>query len=120
MQLIPNKTNYVFRVLTESDFECIIDINVKNYIFDMIYKNAVKQLNQATPDIKEIEKKKIPIDTKYYNIIHTSLSKIMRQIGVEIGKDGYHILFHKVRTSHFIKEKELKIIVELDGSYVNK
>lgn len=117
---IPNKTNYVFRVLTESDFECIIDINVKNYIFDVIYKSALKKANQPINNLKEIENKKIPIDVKYYNIIHTSLSKIICQIDKEILKDGFHIVFHKVRSSHFIKEKQLKIIVELDGSYVKK
>lgn len=115
--MILSKTNYSFKVLTEADFECIIDFQVSKYIFNFIYNGALKKLGIAG-DKTKVTNIKVPIDKQYYNLLNTSMSKIMRYIANEVKPDGFKILRHVVKDAYFIKTNVLNIFVALEGNYI--
>lgn len=117
--MIDNKTNYHFKIVSDGDFECLIDIKVSNWIFKHIYNHSLNKLGLKANDI-DIENKKIGIDKQYFNVINSSLGKIMRSIEDEIKQDGFKILRYYVLDSYFIKKTSLVIYIVVGGFYLRE
>jgi hypothetical protein len=117
--MIKSKANYNFKLMTESEFECLIDFKVDNKIFDFIYNGALKKLHVAG-DKTKVTNIKVPISRDYYNLINTSMAKIMNGVQKDVKPDGYKLLRYNVQDAYFIKTELLNIYVTLQGNYIKE
>lgn len=118
------KADYEFKLLTPTDYELLITLKANGYLFNKIFVTARERIEAKTKieikgDINKVERFDIP--KEYFNLIKTSIHKIINNVAKEVKQDNIIILNEVVKDCYFIKNGSFwDIKIKLGGGYADK
>lgn len=116
-----------FRAETISDYLLEIKMEANNKLLHKIFNEAKRKLsrkkgmnNLRDADPENIEEFDIP--ERFYNLIHTIMSKHIKKISDVVKQDNIHVLNSKVHKAKFKRNEnnDWDIYIKVTGQYVDK
>lgn len=119
-----NKYDVEFVDYNEFDtYRMTFCLEVNSSIQKLILEKSLEKLKKKKEISKETENKiknfqdTVIIDPKHYNLILTSIHKIVKKEYKNAKQYGYKLISHKIKEAKF-SMKDNKIIILLEGEYV--
>lgn len=125
-----NMTDYDFKLLTPTEYLCIMTINTNNRLLKTIFSRSMVSLRRkhgiklkdsinANQEFNAINK--FDVYPRFYNMLKILTGKSFKEIVEEVNKDKIEIMDNHITHAEFIKNgEEWQINIKVNGTCIDK